>query len=234
MKIRNLLFAALPVALTSSAFATFTGYLWFENHTTGVGATYPGTDAVWARPGDEIWVDIQMGPGSGSSPNRWLELDMTMDLSGPGGLAISDAEANTWGDQLTAAFLPASSFPTEIYGMPSGGSLYDNPSNPYDAGYMLVTTRGVTALIGCSVLDQQTSFAANGIFKFHVAAGAVLGSELHWRGDKLSETLPTTYLNNKAQYVRPEMNYLLVVPEPGTVAALGMGLVGLLALRRRK
>jgi len=245
MKIRNLLVAGLAMALVSSSFGAYTARLWFSNQTTG----QSGPGAITASVGDEIWLNFSFHKTNSVQPYLWTLLSVYIDLANT--CCMTDAEANTWSTQVTTAFGPSSTYPTRVTWQASDGDMFNNGTDPSDSTQALVTPKGLYALIGVSGTKAQAqNIDALGFFKFHAAcqngstvefgrrpAGDAVGiwTSMIDKNSKLVDVAQGIVVPDATHYnYQQQLNWIKCVPEPGTVAAMATGLVGLLALRRRK
>jgi hypothetical protein len=113
--------------------------------------------------------------------------------------------------------------------------MYDNIVNPGDTSQPLVTPRGTSALIMPPLTANEMNEDAPGFFRFHVTSDAVPGEALKWLypGRNTDSGIATQILDDSASYVDATDNWVVVVPEPGTIAVAGVGLLALMLRRRR-
>lgn len=227
MKIRNLFVAGLGAALLTSSSFGYTSRLFFKNETSG----NSGAGAVNAAIGDTISINFSFA-GNGTT-EKWGSLQITLDLVGIN--IISDAQANTWNTAVNATLTPSGSFPIKFFWQPSDGVMHDNSIDPSDPASAVVTNKGLYTLVGVKGTADQSKAWNVKLFSFQVAAGS-LGQTLDWKYDarNTGTGMATRIIDYQNKTVDVTDNFVKVVPEPGSFAAIGAGLVGLLALRRRK
>jgi hypothetical protein len=228
MKIRNLLVAGLAMALVSSSFATYTARIYFQNATSGSS----NVGAVTAHPGDAIQVRFTF-TSDGARPTSWSILQVALDLTGNTVMGL--AEANTWDAQLDASVVPHAQFQSRLNWQPGDGDMYDYSTDPSGgSGGAFMTSNGLYALIGIAGTQLKAKNWDVTLFTFH-AAGAP-NEELHFlnEGRQNKTGVNTLIIDQDSKLAKVSDNFVKMVPEPGTVAAMAAGLVGLLGLRRRK
>ncbi|GMV36734.1 MAG: hypothetical protein AMXMBFR61_12420 [Fimbriimonadales bacterium] len=232
MKIRNVVVAgALAALLTAPSFAGYQVRLWFENVTKGTS----NAGALLAAPGDQIAIKyFFLADDTTGNTEKWGTFQATIILDGK--TIMTDADANTWATQIGAVLTPPTNFPIKVFWQPDYGDMYDNAVDPSDNTYPKVATKGLYALIGVAGNKTPSWNFSKTLFTFTVAGGAVANEELHWAFEnRLTGTgLSTRILDYQGASVKITDNYIKIVPEPSTFAAIATGLVGLLALRRRK
>jgi hypothetical protein len=237
MSIRNLVVVTLGVALVSSSFATYTARLYFKNETTGLS----NTGAVQVHAGDTVSFNFTFARDSGDTTSKWSLLEMFVDVDPAAvNLAIPDAQTNNastgWDAMILASFKPASAFPIRTPWQPNDGIIHDNGVDPSDTTQPVITNRGVYALIGVSGANALAGSSTFLKFYTFTVGAAAPGTQVKWgnEGRMTDSGITTTLLDSKSVRSKITDNYLVMVPEPSTFAAIGMGLVSLLGLRRRK
>ncbi|MEP0767373.1 MAG: PEP-CTERM sorting domain-containing protein [Fimbriimonadia bacterium] len=232
MKIRNVVVAsALAALLTAPSFAGYQVRLWFENVTKGTS----NAGALISAPGDQIAIKYRFfADDQTGNTEKWGTFQATIILDGK--TIMTDAQANTWATQVNSVLTPPTHFPIKVFWQPDYGDMYDNAVDPSNDEYPKIATKGLYALIGVAG-NREASWNFNRtLFTFNVAPGAAMNEELHWAFEnRITGTgLSTRILDYQGASVLITDNYVKVVPEPSTFAAIATGLVGLLALRRRK
>jgi hypothetical protein len=230
MKMRNILVAGLAAALVSSSFAGYTARLYFHNLTTN----QSGAGEIIAAPGDQVAIKYSFH-GDGGEYDKWGILQITLCIDGSCCLPC-DPDGKTWYNQMNAALVPPGNFLTKIFWQCDWGPMYDWAIDPSgDSGGDLVCAEGLYALIGVNGSKPQAADFDATLFTWTVAAGCGEGT-VDWVFDgRVTGTgLSTRILDANSVTVDITDNHVRCVPEPGSIAAFGIGLVGLLALRRRK
>jgi hypothetical protein len=227
MKFRHL-FIVLAAALVSSSFAGYTARLYFENMTTG----QSGPGEIKALPGDQMAIKYSFH-GEGGDYDKWGILQITLCLDGSCCLPC-DPDGKTWYSQVNNALVPPGNFLTKIFWQCDWGPMYDWAIDPSgDSGGDLVCAEGLYALIGVNGAKPQARDFDATLFVW--TAGCDQGY-VDWTFDgRVTGTgLSTRILDANNVTVDVTDNWVHCVPEPGSIAAIGVGLIGLLALRRRK
>jgi len=222
MKIRNLLAIATVGATISASFGAYTAHLWFKNETSGA----QGAGQVNAQVGDTISINFSF---HGTGASSWGTFQMTIFDS-----PVIGTFAN-WNTQTANALIDGLNDDADflLIKKRQNQDLYDNLLNPGDA---TKTKLGHGAYLGLGI-DGSTYRAKNWDVTFYTfTAGGKVGDELHFGLDNRATGtgLSTRIIDNNNAAVDVTDNFVKIVPEPGSIAAVASGLVGLLALRRRK
>lgn len=220
--IGGLLCALMVVVSSLTTPADYTCRLYFENLTTGKS----NTGAVLAMPGDLIAIKFFFHDTGGSS---WGTFQMVIFDS-----PVIGTFAN-WNTQTANALIDGLNDDADflIIKKRQNQDLYDNLLNPGDT---TKTKLGHGAYLGLGI-DGSTYRAKNWDVTFYTfTAGGKIGDELRFGLiNRVTGTgLSTRILDNNNAAVDVVKNFVKIVPEPSTIATVATGLVGLLALRRRK
>lgn len=213
-------FVALMVASVASASPTIQ-LVW--TGTTGTGTT--GTSNIFANPGDVLALDIRIivdntGLSGAGTTLSYNSAELLADLgyqAGPGNTttSICPNPPNGGGPDNCAVGTPARTY-TAIVGTTYLSTTYN--SLPDHLGQF-------------NAVKSSPPFATNGVMTlgraiFHVVGGAATVNVANVPGlDGVNDSAGNVFLPTASA---------TVVPEPGTVALLGLGIFGLAVAGRRR
>jgi hypothetical protein len=228
--IRNLVWFTLAATATSSCFGAYSARLFFKNATTNNQAA----GQVLASPGDTIEVWYSFHASDAVNPFKWGTFQATLCFDGL--TLVSAADQANWDASIATAKTtggPATDFLATVIG---NGELRDNAIDPTDPNSPKLCNNGIYVLLGINGNKGRASQWDVKVWQFTVKAGS-FGNTLDWLvdGRDTGTGLSTGILDQKN--VRKDItdnHVTVVVPEPGTLAAIATGLAGLAALRRRK
>jgi hypothetical protein len=227
MKLRHS-FAVLAAALACSSFAGYTARLHFENMTRGQN----GPGEIIASSGDQMAIKYSFH-GEGGQYDKWGVLQITLCIDGSCCLPC-DPDGMTWYSQVNSALVPPGNFMSKIFWECDWGPMYDRAIDPSgDSGGDFVCNEGLYALIAPSPITPQCMDFDATLFTW--TAGCSDGY-VNWMfdGRETATGLSTRLIDATGATVDITDNWVQCIPEPGSIAAIGVGLLGLLALRRRK
>ncbi len=229
MKIRIAFVLALAAALSTSSFAAYAASLFFKNATQGTS----NAGQVSANVGDVIEIWYHFDDLDAVNPFKWGTLQVTLCFDGL--TLVGAADKGTWDASITAAKVtggPAGDFLTTVTG---SGILYDNSLDPTDDTKAKMCDDGLYVFLGINGTKARSQNWDVKLWKFTVQAGSI-GQTLDWALDarNTSTGLSTRILDQKNATVDLTNNHVKVVPEPTGILALCTGVIGLIAVRRRK
>jgi hypothetical protein len=230
MRLRHIL-VVLSAALVSASFADYTARLYFENVTTGQN----GPGQIEANPGDQICIKYDFS-GAGGPYDKWFTLQMTFCLDNQCCLPC-DPWGNSWEDQIRDAIEPLGNFIiVQQYHQCSDGPMYDWAVDPTDSTKPFVCDPGLSVLLQGISSSQYAAGISITLFRWVVGDCRPEGCYVDWMfdGRETNTGLSTRIIDIMDTTVDVTDNWVHCVPEPGSIAATGVGLIGLLALRRRK
>jgi hypothetical protein len=226
MEFRRLL-VVLAATLASCSFGSYEARLYFENVTQGLG----GPGEIIALPGDQLCIKYSFH-GDGGEHDKWSILQMTLCLKGNCCLPC-DPDGVTWYDQIMSVLVPPTEFGVLVAHQCDWGPMYDNGLDPTDSDCPFVCNEGLYFLIG--VYGTSPKAQDWDVTLFSWTAGCESGLvEWTFDGRDTGTGLSTRIIDGDGETVDVADNWIHCVPEPGSIAAIGVGLLGLLALRRRK
>lgn len=136
---------------------------------------------------------------------------------------MTDADANTWAQEVDSKCTPRFDFPVRILHQPNYGRMYGCAIDPTDEVYGPSTDRGVYALIGVRGTSEFSRNWSVMLFDFTVGPARV-GDVLDWKfaGRETGTGLSTRILDSLGHSVAITDNSLMVVPEPPSYAQMAV------------